>query len=336
MLNKISKNNIFNLSKKYNFIDKYDVQNNIKKIHKIFGNEFILEANINKKKIKIPVFLTYTAENYYRLFYNIEDRLSTQLPFKIDFIDKHTKKLNDICYIVNIHKTDNISGSEMIMLVNEINKKLGVKKAYLNDASTVYCGDIPYDLSFMKLIESNRGFYMKYGFQIDNKIKKDLVLKLVKSCKLIKNIDVRNIYNKVIDLLTSFLNNETIKKKKNKEAIINNKNIKFYEKDSTSCDDYDKWLAPKYDINEVLESSRQIINLLNNAIDLSEIYLYKTMIRLFNDRENCLDFNIIYKNCIDTQLYKIVYKNILIDFTIFDDFRNLKNNKPTSYSNTYR
>jgi hypothetical protein len=35
---------IFNLSKNYDFIVKYDVQNNLKKLHKMFGNEFILEG----------------------------------------------------------------------------------------------------------------------------------------------------------------------------------------------------------------------------------------------------------------------------------------------------
>lgn len=321
MLNKDIHKKIFNLSKSYDFIIKDDVQNNLKKLHKIFGNEFILEASINNKKIKIPVFLTYTAENFYRLFYNIEDRTSTQLPFKIDFIDKYTKKLNDICYIVNIHKTDTIKGSEMIQLVNEINKKLGIRKAYLNDATTVYCDNIPYDLSFMKLIESNMGFYMKYGFDIDNRIKKDLVLKLVKSCRSVKNSDIKTIYTKLFDLIMSILNSE-----------IEKKNIKFYEKYSNSPDDYDKWLT-EYDINQVLESVNNILSLLKRS---SEKYFYQTMIRLFNNREKCLDYNIIYKNCIDTHLYKIVYKDIVIDFTIFDDFRNLKNDKPTSYSNTYR
>lgn len=321
MLNKEIDKKIFNLSKSYDFIIKDDVQNNLKQLHKIFGNEFILEGYVNNKKIKIPVFLTYTAEHFYRLFYNIEDRTSTQLPFKIDFIDKYTKKLNDICYIVNIHKTDTIKGSEMIQLVNEINKKLGIRKAYLNDAATVYCDNIPYDLSFMKLIEANMGFYMKYGFDIDNRIKKNLVLKLVKSCRSVKNSDIQLIYIKLFDLIMSILNNETEKN-----------NVKFYEKYSNSPDDYDKWLA-KYDINQVLETVNNILSLLKRA---SEKYFYQTMIRLFNNRENCLDYNIIYKNCIDTYLYKIVYKDIVINFTIFDNFRNLKNDKPTSYSNTYR
>ena len=324
MINKTINKKIFILSKKYDFIINNDLQNNLKKIHKIFGEEFILEVIINNRKIKIPVSLKYTSEKFYRLFYNIEDRMSTQLPFKIDFIDKFTKKINDICYVVNIHKTDNIKGSEMIQLVNEINKKLGVKKAYLNDATTIYCKDIPYDLSFMKLLERNEGFYMKYGFDIDNKFKKDLVLKLIKSCKIVKNKDIKNIYNKLFNLIMSIINDEKEKK-----------NIKFYEKYSNSQDDYDKWLA-NYDINEVLDNVNKILNILNDISNSSEIYFYKTMIKLFNDIENCLDYNIIYKNCIDTRLYKIVYKDIVIDFKIFDDFRNLKNDKPTSYSNTYR
>jgi hypothetical protein len=321
---KISDKKIFNLSKNYDFIVKYDVQNNIKNLHKMFGSEFLLECNINNKNIKIPVFLTYTSQKFYRLFYNIEDKTSTQLSFKIDFIDDYTKKLNDICYISNIHKTDSIKGSEMIQLVNEINKKMGVKTAFLHDATTVYCGDIPYDLTFMKLIESNMGFYMKYGFDIDNWKKKEIVLKLVKSCRTVKNNDVKIIYTKLFDLIMSIINNENEKN-----------NIKFYEKYSDTPDDYDKWLA-EYDINEVLENVNNLLKLLNTALYTSEIYLYQTMVRLFKDRANCLDYNIIYKNCIDTRLYKIVYKNIVIEFTIFDDFRNLKENKPTSYSNTYR
>ena len=311
---------IFILSQKYDFIIEYNLQDNLNNLYKVFGEEFNLEYNINNKKINIPVTLEYTSEKFYRLFYNIDDRNYIQLPFKIDFIDKYTKKLNDICYIENIHKTDTISGSEMIQLVNEINKKMGVKKAYLHDGSTVYCGNIEYDLSFIKFIESNRSFYMKYGFDVDNKFKKDLVLKMVKSCRTVKNKDVINIYNKLFKLIMEILND--------KNEL---KNLKFFNKYSNTKNDYDKW-SVNYDIYELLKNISNILNLLSKS---SEIYFYETMIRLFNDRENCLDYNVIYKNCIDNNLYKIVYKNITIYFTIFDDFRNLKNDKPTSYSIIY-
>ena len=70
-----------------------------------------------------------------------------------------------------------------------------------------------------------------------------------------------------------------------------------------------------YYIYEVLKNVSNILSLLSKS---TEIYFYQTMIRLFNDRENCLDYNVIYKNCIDTNLYKIVYRDITIYFTIFD------------------
>jgi hypothetical protein len=316
----------FILADKYDFIINYDVQKNLKNLYKIYGEEFIIEFNINNKKIIIPVSLKYTSEKFsdikfYRLFYNLEDRTSTQLPFKIDFIDKYTKKLNDICYIVNIHKTDTISGSEMIQLVNEINKKIGIKKAYIHDATTVYCGLIEYDLSFMKLLENDMTFYMKYGFDIENKMKKDLLLKLIKLCKNVKNDDIKNIYYKLFELIMNIINDE---KEKN--------NIKIYHKYSNSDDDYDKWLV-NISIDELLQDVNNILNLYAN---INEEYLYESMIKLFNERENCLDYNIIYKNFIDTNLYKIVYKDIELNFTIFDNFRILKSHKTTSYSNTYR
>ena len=144
---------ILDILKKYNFTD--DVQNNIKILLKKFGSKF----NIKYKKHILPVEI-YKDNNLkcFKLYYNIENRTYDLFPFNINFIDPITTELNNNTYIGNIHKTDNISGSEMVKIVMAINKILNVKKTYIHDGTQIKCGTFEYDLSYMKLLEKNTTF----------------------------------------------------------------------------------------------------------------------------------------------------------------------------------
>ena len=108
---------IFDIQKEQNFTD--DVQDNIKILLKKFGSKF----NIKYKKHILLVEIHKDINlKCYALYYNIENRTYDLFPFKIIFRDPITTELNNNTYIGNIHKTENISGSDMVKIVMAINK----------------------------------------------------------------------------------------------------------------------------------------------------------------------------------------------------------------------
>ena len=158
----------FNLSKNYNFTE--DLQSNLKLLKSEFGTNFYIKT----QKFKIPVILQLKTlklnkKKYFELRYDVS-RIEHDLhPFKIDFHGGYYKRsiLSNNAYIAEIHNTDKISGSNMVLLVLEILKKLNTKQASLGDGTEIDCKDETIDLSFLKLIEKKQGFYEKFGFKYD-------------------------------------------------------------------------------------------------------------------------------------------------------------------------
>ena len=148
--------------KKHNFTD--NVQKNIKLLLKNYGNKFNIKYNKHILTVKLYKNLDIKC---YELCYDIDNRTYDLAPFKITFHDPTIvpSQLNNNSYISNIHKTEQITGSEMIEIALTINKMLNVKKTYIHDGTKIKCGTLEYDLSYMKLLEKNTTFYMKFGFK---------------------------------------------------------------------------------------------------------------------------------------------------------------------------
>ena len=53
-------------------------------------------------------------------------------------------------------------------------------------------------------------------------------------------------------------------------------------------------------------------------------YLYKFMIYLFNDKEKCIKLDLINRYLIDNQKNKIIYKNIEINYSFLNNYKQLK------------
>ena len=90
-------------------------------------------------------------------------------PFSIYFFNIDTLKLKNISYIANIHKTPLYSGSELVKFCLEINRILGVKKTLIRDMADIKCNANGSDmnLSFIKILETYKTFYMKFGFDFE-------------------------------------------------------------------------------------------------------------------------------------------------------------------------
>ena len=307
---------ILDILKKYKFTD--NVQNNIKILLKKFGTKF----NIKYKKHILPVEI-YKDTNLkcFVLYYNIENRTYDLFPFKIEFRDPITTELNNNTYIGNIHKTENISGSEMVKIVMVINKILNVEKTYIHDGTRIKCGAFEYDLSYLKLLEKNTTFYMKFGFKFiispydnikfnTNDEKHKYIIELISKCKKIEIITITKMYSKLLNLLNLIIKEQQYKYLKIQLNSANYDPSNFWYKEN-----------PSDSILDLFIETKSMLELFNNIKDK---YLHKFMISLFNHKEKCIKLDLINKYLIDNQKSKIIYKNIEINYSFLNNYKQLK------------
>lgn len=300
----------FNLSKNYNFTE--DLQNNLKLLKNEFGTHFYIKT----QKFKIPVILQLKTFNlnkkkYFQLQYDISRIEHDLYPFKIDFYNgAFDFNLGNKAYIAAIHNTDKISGSNMVLLVLEILKKLNTKQASLGDGTEIDCKDKKIDLSFLKLIEKKKGFYEKFGFKYN--VNEDIYMvnyfstnkKLYKylydsidEFRKIKISYYKKLYIDIIHLISELIIKQDFE---NADIAVMNEDmqeeITFYYKKK---EDNKKYLI------ELLSNINDTLELFKNS---KQTLLYKLMIELFNDRENCDKYLKLVKNVINNRLYFIKYK----------------------------
>jgi len=257
----------------------------------------------------------------YALYYNIENRTYDLFPFKIIFRDPLTTELNNNTYIGNIHKTENISGSDMVKIVMAINKILNVKKTYIHDGTQIKCGTFEYDLSYMKLLEKNTTFYMKFGFKFikspydsikfnTNDEKHKYIIELISECKKLEINTIIKMYLKLLNLLNLIIKEQEYKYLKIQLNSANYDPSNFWYKEN-----------PSESILDLFIETKSMLELFNNIKDK---YLHKFMISLFNDKEKCIKLDLINKYLIDNQKSKIIYKNIEINYSFLNNYKILK------------
>ena len=301
---------VFNLQNKYNFTK--DVQKNVLLLKKLFGTKF----KIKNKNLTINVKLikeSFKSNNmkYWSLLYDQSNRIHDLHPFKIDFYNIQNLQKRNITYIANIHNTDKISGSKMVLLVLDIQRKLKVNKTYLYDGASVRCGNEIMNLSELKMLEKSRTFYMKFGFKMNNselwylknkneKQQKQFFTNLINNIKKIKIKDLINDFTKIIDILCEVIKKNDYKKLKVQHMDIigiNSSEIYHYQKD------------PYVDIPKIFEDCYKNLNILHKTKEKS---LYKYLIRLFNDNKRCSEY-ITLLNYLKQNKYNIIsYKKKII------------------------
>ncbi len=296
-----------------------NLQENLKNIKKIYNNAFYIKSIINNKNIMIQVQLIEKIlpndTKFYQLIYDIPNRIETLPPLVIDFIDILTNKLNNNSHIFAIHKTDDITGTEMVHLALRINKVFGVEKTDLIDIAKINHNDIDIDLSFIKLIEYNNTFYMRCGFDFhitnhqyptwryESKEKlKNKIQNLISSIRSIKTNDLINEYHKTLDFLNMYV--------RNINYSTNNNIIIKLENESTPLEPREKYQKnPDKQIINIFQESYEVLQILNKYSNIT--YFYEILIKLFNN--NLDEFVILYKNIILNKRTKIIYGNLLIN-----------------------
>ena len=264
-----------------------NLQKNVLLLKKIFNKKFIIKDS----DLEFPVYLYEIVEQdnpkmkYYSLIYNEEERYDWLLPFKIVFLDTIAVEKNNNCYIANIHKKDNISGSIMVTFVLKLLKLLHVEKAYLHDGANIQCAnsDFNIDLSFFKLLEKGITFYQKFGFNFylaENN--SDLLLNFGSLDNMMKSLknDLKNIhrikikyyrdaYIKILDIIKESIKNQDYE------------NVKIYLHHP-----YKPYLVKPDKVKEhLLSTIRDIDSLLHIIKGSKRIYLTELMVDL------------LYKDC---------------------------------------
>ena len=321
--------NIFDLFIDYDFGPS--LQDNLVRLDKLFGNNFYVKYMDFMLPVRLEKFMIDTDKSKaYKLYYDLPQRTTYLKPFSIYFIDPNTKKLNNNSYIANIHKTEDIRGSDMVHIVLEINRKLGVKRTSLNDGATILCGETEVDLSFIKLIERGLTFYMKFGFEFE-----------------ITNTEWFGLHFKNLSQLKSKVHELTEKIKKIKIKTI----IAEYEKTlyvlaylikTQSYDKFDMELFyggptfrpqeiynqkdPSRYVNQLFIECHSVLDILNRT---DKIFLYEYLIDLFNDPDRCTDYMTLINYLAETDRYKIQVGNIKIARTypqLFSYLRQIRYN----------
>ena len=315
---------ILDLNDKHDF-QQNDLQNNLHKLEETYGNKFIIKYKLGTKEFEIPVIFEQRELpndiKFYQMTYDIAHRTTSLYPFKIDFYDYVRASLNNNSYIANIQKTDKISGTDMLKICLKINEIIGVKKTNLIDATSVMCKKEEIDLSFVKLLEYDKTFYTKLGFEfeitdnLDPLIKfndkqklMDEIDRIIKVVRKIKITDIIDEYEKTLSLITKIIKENN---KDNVDIMIDNwstyKNIEEIYKEN-----------PFDDIKDIFSECVDVLKLLHKYQSENEL-LYLLLIKLF--KEKCDEYALLYKYIIDNRRTKIIYGDKKIERDYVSDIQ---------------
>lgn len=289
-----------------------DLQNNLSKIYDLFGSQFTTKSG----NIEFPTILEKRMLPndvwYYSFMYDEPNRTNELRFIKIDFYNRVTAQTDNQAFINNIRKTDKISGTEMVKLVLQICRILGVKKVLLGDGASIPCGNVDVDLSFIKLLEYDMTFYMKLGFDFEitndqyppirftdkTKLKKE-VSNLISQIRQIRTKDILDECRKIINLVSDVAKTQDFAKFK---VLLRDRD------DYIKIDTFYRDKLPEF-VGKIFQDCYDIITILLTS---QEEYLYKLMICLFN--KECKKY-ITLKSYMTSPIYKIIYDSDSIDKT---------------------
>lgn len=160
---------------------------------------------ISYSHVSLPCRITFISHgNYYQLEYDDDSLRVYQKPFLILFVNYFTS-LDDghSCYIENIHKTVDYSGSEIMTVVIKFSRLLGITHFNLIDSAKLE-GDTQL-LSERLLIRSGYSYYQRFGFShvifpsfftrlkynSDNNVLQKMINKIVRKIKKYENASLR-------------------------------------------------------------------------------------------------------------------------------------------------
>lgn len=316
---------------KYNKFKKHQLQSNLEQLYKEYGMRF----NIKYKRDTIPIkmYKNYIHKQYYfTIQYYLVKRTSNLKPFLLQFYLKSDNRKND-CYIVNISKIGNLSGTLIMKFILSLLTKIGVKTVYIIDGTTVDCGNDKMDLSLQKLLTQGKSFYQRFGFKYkvstqhspykfkifnDTELESCLGNK-ISQFKKIKVETLINIYKNMLDLITLIIKSNSYHKV----------DIAYFDNDKSDDVIYE---MDKFKKEKCLNIVCNITQILPILLKNSNQYLHQILGTYFT--QNCKKYIIIVNNIIYDNLLFIKYNKTKIMFPnknlyqLIDYIRHLELYKP--------
>ena len=288
---------------------KGDLHFNLRLLNNNYGSRFNIKYYKNIIPIKCYKLITTDRNRpIFYIEYYIKNRTTILKPFLLQFYLESDKDNRDNCYIVNIHKTHDLSGSQIMNFVLHLLKLISVKTVYIYDGTTVACGDIDMDLSLVKILTKGQGFYERFGFKYYLSNSKDpykfriFKNKDIETCLKVKISEFQNI--KVKDIISVYLKILDLIFKIIKDDNYDNVTIGYFDNHSK-----DIIYQRNTDNKKVIEKLvMDIINILPILMENKSKYLYKIMNYYFNNE--CNKYLILINNLFYNSFYTIKYKNI--------------------------
>jgi len=299
------------------YITKYntfkDVYSNIEFIIKTYGSRF----NISYKKNIYPIKYFYKKntnnEKINYLEYYEKKRKTLLKPFLLQFYSQVDELNKNNCYIANIHKINDISGSNMMDFILYFLKKIDVYKCFIFDDTKVYCDNTPMDLSLQKLLFKNQSFYQRFGFKyfISNRedpykykkiSNKSIANNLQKKIKIFKNINVNELitlYIKSFNLLSNIVKNNDYKYLEIGIYDDNFNEIIYTNKDNQK------------EVSYLIECYLKLLPIL---FENKNKKLYNVLNNYFNNE--CKKYILLVNELFYNKIYIIIYKNKKIIFSL--------------------
>lgn len=312
------------------------VQDNIKNIVKKHGNKFVLKNEATELPCVLNSVTEYSNNNltYYSLKYNIDVVSNFLLPFCVLFIDYRQVELNNNCHITNIHRTNKVSGTNIMKTLLKFFNMLHINRVTLHDGTRIYCNNREMDLSFLKLLEKGMTFYQKFGFKIcrdtlfwhrmEYKDDESFSEKLANNLDKFKKIQLKYIetaYKYILEILYTVI----------KDQNYENLKLLLYNHEGPRV------LKNNYNNrSSVMKLVRDIDIILKLVKKSGRKYLYELMIDLFYN--NCNDYVFIEEFIIDNMLDTVIYKNkkvVLEDIKIFTTIKYIRNSALFEYTYVY-
>jgi hypothetical protein len=298
---------------------------NVSKLYKKYGSKFSIKMNDLVLPVKLVKTKLPNGVKFFRLIYDIEHRTTRLTPIIIDFIDPIKAETNNFSHILNIQRTNDISGSNLVKICLAINKILGAQKTYIGDGTEVICSknNQVMDLSYIKLIERGTTFYMNLGFDFDvtdndwfhkrfssTKELKKKIYSLLKKIRIIKTITLIKEYEETLSLLTRIIKDNY---KGKFEILYNNSNL------TKEAEIYAE--NPYRKITEIFDESKIMLEILNKYKNIDKFYLI--LVKTF--RETCDEYTSLNKYIMENDRTKIIYDKTVIKRNYVIDFDLLKN-----------
>ncbi len=279
-----------------------DLQTNLKNFYAEYGQRFY----VAHKKIKLAAVMKKrilpNGVNFFQIYHGDMNRNFELMPLKIDFVDIIETKLNDNAYIANIHRDQGASGSDMVEICIALCRYLGVHVVRLYDGTMVTCekNRNEFDLSFQKLIETRKTFYMRFGFENDPA--DGFFLYRFKNLR-----ELKKARNELIDAIRNIKVSDLIKEYKLTLGLISKcvsendeKNIVIWINDPNWSDRKNLYRHPHSQVMDLFSECKEILYILRKY---KHKFLYEIMADTF--KKNCEDYGLIDKYILRNKRYGI-------------------------------